>query len=271
MGAYKQWNTKRRLVADLRQLGLLPGDMVMVHASLRSVGPILGGPDVLIQAMLEATSPGGTIMAYTDWQDAVQELTRSDAEELVSQVDLEELPAFNPGSSRARRDYGVLPEFLRTFPGSVRSGNPGASICAVGSRARWLCENHPLQYGYGLGSPLAKLVETGGRILLLGSPLDSVTLLHYAEHMAAVPGKRVIHYREPILIDGEKKWVEIEEFDTSEPVITGAPDNYFEQIVRAYLAGGGGRSGFIGSAPSYLLEAAGLFRFSVEWIESRYR
>jgi hypothetical protein len=50
------------------------GDIVMVHASLRSVGAILGGPDTLIAALLTAVGRGGTIMAYTDWQDGVQHM-----------------------------------------------------------------------------------------------------------------------------------------------------------------------------------------------------
>lgn len=51
------------LTAELAALGRAPGDIVMVHASLRRVGPILGGPDALITALLGAMAPGGTRMA----------------------------------------------------------------------------------------------------------------------------------------------------------------------------------------------------------------
>jgi len=262
--------TESRLVSDLTALGLQKDDLVMVHASLRSVGTVLGGPDVLIGALLKAVAPGGTIAAYTDWQDGVQHKTRSDTVDEPDAVIFSELPPFEPNTSRARRTYGILPEFLRTYRGSVRSGNPDASVCAVGGKALWLCENHPLQYGYGPGSPLAKLVEASGKVLLVGSPLDSVTLLHYSEHMANVPGKRVIRYREPILIDGRKQWVEIEEFDTGDPVVPAAPDDYFSDLVQVFLCLGYGQSGQIGNASSHLLDALHLHTFAVEWIQYKY-
>lgn len=225
---------------------------------------------MLISALLNTVGPEGTVAAYTDWQDGVQHKTRSDSIDKPDAVIFRELPPFEPSTSRARREYGIFPEFLRTYRGSVRSGNPDASVCAVGRKALWLCEDHPLQYGYGPGSPLAKLVEASGKILLVGSPLDSVTLLHYSEHMANVPGKRIIRYQEPILIDGQKQWVEIEEFDTGDPVVPTAPEGYFTDLVQAFLSFGYGQSGLIGNAPSHLLDALHLDTFALEWIHDRY-
>ncbi len=232
--------------------------------------PYWAGPDALIGALLAAVGPGGTIMAYTDWQDGVHHITCCDASESERVAMLEELPPFDPTTSRARRTFGIFPEFLRTHRESVRSGIPDASVCAVGARAQWLCKDHPLQYGYGPGSPLAKLVEASGKVLLIGSPLDAVTLLHYSEHMAQVPGKRIIRYREPILFADRKQWVEIEEFDTGDPVISAAPEDYFEDIVRGYLSLDGSDTGPIGNAKSYLLDASRLHTFAVEWMEKEY-
>ncbi|MBE0446804.1 MAG: aminoglycoside 3-N-acetyltransferase [Actinobacteria bacterium] len=259
-----------QLVRDLIRLGLEAGDTVMVHSSMRAVGKVLGGPDVVIRALLDVIGAAGTVMMYVDWEDGVQHLTRDDAAEKLDVRLLEELPPFNPKTSRARRAHGILSEFLRTWPGACRSGNPDASIAAVGVQAQWLCADHPLQYGYGPGSPLAKLVEVRGKVLLLGAPFDTVTLLHYAEHMARLPNKRVIRYREPLLVNGAKVWMEIEEFDTSQPVVAGAWESYFADIVQEYLASGKGRSGQVGYAPSYLLNAADLYQYAVAWMEGHF-
>lgn len=264
------WITQSQLRQDFVALGVEPGDTVMVHAALRSVGPVLGGPDVVITALLAAVGTTGTIMAYTDWEHGVQQLTREDAAEPTDLALLDELPPFDPRTGRAQRDNGALPELLRTTPGAVRSGNPDASMAALGRQAAWLCANHPLQYGYGPGSPLAKLVEVEGKVLLLGSPLENVTLLHYAEHLARLPDKRRIRYQEPLLVDGHRQWVTIEEFDTSDPVIAAAPDDYFGTIVREYLALGRSGAGSVGQAPSYLLAAADLVGFAVAWMEGRW-
>ena len=109
-----------------------------------------------------------------------------------------------------RRAYGMLPEVLRTWPGACRSGHPEASVAAAGAQAQWLCTDHSLQYGYGSGSPLAKLVEGRGKVLLLGAPFETITLLHDSEHMARLPKKRVIRYREPLLVNGAKVWRRLE-------------------------------------------------------------
>jgi len=264
------WVTRSRLVEDLARLGVSDGDVVMVHAGMRSVGPLLGGPDVLVLALLDVVGENGTIMAYTDWESGVQHLTRDDASESVPQELLNELPPFDPASSRARRAYGVLPEFLRTWPGAVRSANPDASVCAVGAKAEWLCADHPMQYGYGPGSPFAKLVSAEGRVLLAGAPLDSVTLLHHSEHMAKLPNKRIIHYCEPVLVDGRKVWIDIEEFDTSNPVVPTAREDYFATIVKESLDSGAGRTGKIGNGDSYLFDAAELHQFAVAWMEGKF-
>jgi len=264
------WITRSRLADDLARLGISDGDVVMVHAGMRSVGPLLGGPDLLIVALLDAIGESGTVMAYTDWESGVRHLTRDDSPESVPQEVLDELPPFDPASSRARRKYGVLPEFLRTWPGAVRSSNPDASVCAVGARAAWLCADHPMQYGYGPGSPFAKLVEAQGRVLLAGAPLNSLTLLHHSEHMAKLPSKRVIHYREPVLVDGRKVWIDIEEFDTSNPVVPTAWEDYFTDIAKEFLASGAGRTSKIGNGDSYLFDAAELHQFAVDWMESEF-
>jgi aminoglycoside N3'-acetyltransferase len=59
--------TRVDLARHAAELGLAPGDSVLVHAGLRSVGPILGGPDSLIDALLDVIGPAGTILAYCDW------------------------------------------------------------------------------------------------------------------------------------------------------------------------------------------------------------
>ena len=264
------WVTKSQLVSDLSRLGVTKGEIIMVHSAMRSVGNIVGGPDVLIAALLDVLGSDGTIMIYTDWEHGHYH-EREDRNDKPSEGLLDELPPFDPASSRARRAWGVLPEFLRTWPGAVRSGNPGASVCAVGGKAEYVCADHPMQYGYGPGSPLAKLVEGGGKVLLAGSPIDRVTLLHYSEHVAKVSRKKkIIRFKEPILIDGCRQWVEMEEFYTDGPAIEGAQEGFFGEIMRSFLDSGCGMAGQIGRADSYLFDADVLHNFAVKWMEAKF-
>ncbi|MCD6541377.1 aminoglycoside 3-N-acetyltransferase [Candidatus Bipolaricaulota bacterium] len=261
--------TETQLVKDLQGLGLKPGDTVMLHASVKAVGWVVGGPDVIIQAILDVIGPEGTLMMYAGWEEAPY-LTIA-LEEGRGEAYLAECPAFDPERSRANRKWSILTEYLRTWPGARRSDHPEASVVAVGAKAAWLTKDHPLNYPYGPGSPFAKLCEAGGKVLLLGSPLNAVTVLHYAETIAEIPDKRIVCYRMPTLREGKRVWVEIEDIDTGEGIVEGhSNEEYFAEIVREYLASGKGRWGTVGAASSYLFDAAELVRFAVHWLERSF-
>lgn len=260
--------TRAGLRADLARLGVQAGDSLMIHAALSRIGRLLGGPDALIDAALDAVGISGTILAYTDWDAGYEDLLGDDGR--VPAEWRGHVPPFDTAASRAIRDNGVLPEFLRTRPGASRSGNPGASVAALGAKAEWFTADHPLDYGYGAGSPLAKLVATGGKVLLLGAPLDTMTLLHHAEHLAKIPGKRIKRCEVPFASADGTIWRMVEEFDTSDPVVPGLPDDYFATIVSEFLASGQGRTGTIGNAQSTLVDTAAITAFAVSWLEERF-
>jgi aminoglycoside 3-N-acetyltransferase len=262
-----RFHTRAALRDDLGRLGVRAGDTVMVHAAMSRVGPLLNGPDALIGALRDTVGEEGTILAYTDWDARYEDLLDASGHAVAEWR--EHVPPFDSAASRATRDNGVLPEFLRTTPGARRSGNPGASVAALGARADWMTADHPLDYGYGEGSPLAKLVALRGKVLMVGAPLDTMTLLHHAEHLAAIPGKRIKRYEVPFATDTGTQWRMVEEFDTSDPVVPGLADDYFASIVEAFLAAGEGARGRVGAAPSVLVEAAAITQFAVHWLEER--
>lgn len=261
------WHTRDSLRADLRRLGVTAGDLVMVHAAMRRVGRILGGPDALIGAILDAIEPGGTVLAYTDWDASYEDVL--DADGRVPAEWRDHVPPFDPLASRAIRDNGVIAEFVRTWPGARRSASPGPSVAAIGARAEWLVADHALDYGYGERSPFAKLVAAGGRVLMAGAPLDTMTLLHHAEHLARIPGKRIRRVEVPFATSRGTEWRLIEEFDTGDPVVEGLPDDYFATVVEDFLRTGRGVQGPLGSTTATLVAAAEIVPFAVEWLETR--
>ncbi len=250
--------TRSSLANDLNAIGLADGDAVLVHAALRQVGKVVGGPDTIIDALRDVIGPAGTILGYCDWQ--LEDELRDDPSMRPH------IAAFDPERSRSTRDNGYWPEALRTTPGARRSGSPGASMAALGGEAEWFTTDHALDYGYGPQSPLGKLVEAQGKVLMLGAPLDTMTLLHHAEHLADFPDKRILRYEAPILVDGETVWRWFEEFDTSEPP-DGLPDDYFATIVGEFLATSRGKRGKIGAANSVLVPADAMVAFGVDWLE----
>ena len=238
----------------------------MVHSSFRAVRPVDSGPEGLLEALLEAVGPGGTVMAYVSWDRSPYD---GDNPRELSPDERRGWPAFDPATASAYPDWGVLLEVLCRHPCAVRSANPDNSFAAVGAQAKFLMADHSLDYGMGARSPLAKLCHRGGKVALLGAPLDAITLVHHADYLADLPNKRIVRYQVPILENGRKVWRNVEEFD-SNGIVDAArktPITYVEMVGRAYVAAGRHSTGSVGNAPSYLFVANDLLAFAVQELE----
>jgi aminoglycoside 3-N-acetyltransferase len=259
--------TGSQLKNDLLRSGLVLGDVVMVHASIKAIGELVGGPDLVITAISDIIGQSGTLMMYVAWEDSPYHLEDFPLEK--QKAYLEELPPFNIFTSRAKRDHGILAEFLRTTSGTLRSQNPGASVCALGKDAKLITENHPFNYGYGNGSPFDQLCQLGGKILILGSPLGHITLYHYSEFLCNIANKRIVKWKCPIVQNKEKVWVEIEEFDTSSGIVDWEGD-YLPLITGDYIENRNITPHKVGNADCFLFDANDLNSFAVQWMEDKF-
>jgi aminoglycoside 3-N-acetyltransferase len=235
----------------------------MLHASVRAVGEIAGGPDEIHLALKDALTTEGTLLMYASCPSYYDEAGRGHLEPEQERDVLEKLPAFDPFTARAARDNGVLVEFLRTYPGSTV--NPHVARFVVwGKQARYLISHQPWNYAFGEGSALDRFAQLDGRILLLGCDHDTVTFLHYAEHIVDIPGKRVASYKVPVNEDGSRVWRDMEEFDTSD---RGAhpnwPARFFARVADTYLADTRNDGGQVGDARCFLLDSRGLLEFAL--------
>lgn len=269
--------TRGRIARDLAALGLGRGDVVMFHTRMSAVGYVAGGPETVVGALRDVVGESGTLMVTCGWNDAPPYDFTDWPQEWQAALRAEH-PAYDPLLSEADHNNGRLPEALRRMPGAVRSRHPDASFAALGAAAAELMTDHPWDDPHGPGSPLARLVERGGRVLLLGAPLDTLTLLHHAEALADAPGKRFVEYEQPIreggARDGARVWRRFRDIDSENgafdysPVVPDEQDP-FDAIVRDMLAAGTGRSGAVGAADSHLFEAADVVEFGVAWMERK--
>lgn len=111
---------------------------------------------------------------------------------------------------------------------------------------------------------------------MLGAPLETLTILHHAEELADVAGKKIVTYPMARRIGDGIQWVDIEDIDSSIgafPYERVVPDDVdpFEVIARDALGAGVGRAGSIGESASHLIPAADLVKFAVDWIERRFK
>jgi len=255
-------HSRSRLAEQMRSLGVNAGDVVMLHASVRAVGEVAGGPDEIHLALKDALTEDGTLIMYAASPRYVDEVGRGNLPPAQEAEVLEKLPPFDAQTARSARDHGILVEFLRTYPGSIVNDHP-ARFVAWGKHAGHVCSSGPWDYAFGHGSALDRFLALDGKILLLGSDHDTVTFLHYVEHVTDFPGKRVARFKVPVVEDGRRVWRDMEEFDTSGAgVHANWPARFFAKLVDGYLAAAGNRGGRVGDAASYLFSARALSQFA---------
>ena len=250
---------------DLDEVGVATGDLVMVHASLKAIGPVEGGAGGVIRALDLAVGPAGTLMMTLGAHDEfawVNEHPEPERERL-----LEDAPVFEPRHSPADPDVGVLAEIFRQQPGTVVSDHPEGRFGARGARATDLMADQPWDDYYGPGSPLEKLVDGGGKVLRLGADADTVTLMHYAEFLADLPDKRrVARHRKVLGPHGPVVRI-IETLDDSEGIVDYPGGDYFADICLDYIEADRASTGTVGNARTELFDAGDLIEFAVEWME----
>jgi aminoglycoside 3-N-acetyltransferase len=261
-------HSRAELADGFRRLGVGPGDTIMVHASVRAVGPIAGGPDQIHLALKDVLTADGTLMMYAGCPDGYDDVGRGHLTPVEERFLIDKQPPFDAYTAKAARDFGALVEFFRSFPDSSVN-NHVARFVVWGRHAQYLISEQPWDYAFGRGSALERFVHLDGKILLIGCDHDNVTFLHYAEHIVDIPGKRVARFEVPVLENGERVWKEMEEIDTSD---AGAhprwPERFFAQIVNAHLSRTRNRGGRVGRAHCFLTDATGLLELALSEMQA---
>lgn len=235
----------------------------MVHASVRAVGEVAGGPDEIHLALKDALTADGALLMYAGCPQYTDEVGRGHLTPDQEAEVLAKLPAFDPETARSDRSNGALVEFLRTYPGS-RVNHHVTRFVAWGKHAEFLLSHSPWDFAYGRDSVLDRFVGLDGKILLLGCDHDSTTFLHYAEHIADMPRKRIARFKVPVTEHGARVWRDMAEYNTaSDGVHANWPDRCFAKIVDTYLAAVGNQGGAVGNARCHLFRASALLDFAL--------
>ncbi|MDX2151961.1 MAG: AAC(3) family N-acetyltransferase [Bryobacteraceae bacterium] len=158
--------TAGALQEQLLTLGVQPGDVLLVHTSFRAVRPVEGGPRALIDGLLGAVGPQGTLVMPAWSGDDDQ--------------------PFDPLTSPVDESLGVTARMFAALPGVRRSDHVFA-FAALGPRASDLLRDPLPLPPHRFESPTGRVAEAGGKVLLLGVGHDANTTLHTAEWLARVP------------------------------------------------------------------------------------
>lgn len=215
------------VVEQLHALGVAEGDVLLAHTSFRAVRPIEGGPEGLIEALCRGLGPRGTLV-MPSW-------TGNDDQ------------PFDPETTPSASDLGVVANSFWKLPEVRRSGHPFA-FAARGPKAVHIVSDDLVLPPHQPESPVGKVLDCDGKILLLGVDHDANTTLHLAELMAGVPYRKPQHIT--VLKDGRPTRVDYLENDHCCQGFN---------LVDNWLAGDGLQSeGLVGHAPSKLMRARDL-------------
>jgi aminoglycoside 3-N-acetyltransferase len=256
--------TQAILKENLHSVGVKPGMVLICHSALSKTGWVVGGPVALILALEDILGLEGTLVMPThsgnlsdpaDWSNPP---VPEGWKETIRQT----MPPYAPDLTPTW-GIGKTAETFRKQTGVLRSGHPQVSFAAWGKKAHEITKNHGLDFGLGDQSPLARIYDLDGWILLIGVGHESNTSLHLAEFRADFRSKKEIKQGAPILVNGVRTWVHLREYD-------GQSDK-FPDIGRAYQeAGGITLEGKIGNAHTLLIPQKPLVDFAVNYIESNW-
>lgn len=159
---------RETLTHELVELGVQPDGVLLVHTAFSNIKPVDGGPVGLISALRLALGAGGTLvmpsMSYDD--DQPFDKTTSPCPEM-----------------------GIVADTFWRLPGVLRSDNHHA-FAAIGPLAEEIISAHPVDRPHGLDSPVGRVYNLDGQVLLLGVGQDSNTTIHLAENLAGVRYRR---------------------------------------------------------------------------------
>jgi aminoglycoside N3'-acetyltransferase len=177
------------LVEQLRELGVAPGDVLLVHSSFRALRAE-GGPDALIDALIEVVGPEGTIV-MPSWSDDDDEV-------------------FDPAAYEVDEHLGVVADEFWQRPDVFRGTHPFA-VAAWGKHAEWVAAAPFILPPHAVGSGVSRVHDLDGKVLLLGVDHSENTTIHLGELLAEVPYRKHLHIT--VLEDGKPKRIDYDEND----------------------------------------------------------
>ena len=251
---------KGDILSAFRSLGLGKGHSLIVHTSLSRIGYVCGGAQTVIEALIETVGEEGTIMMPAQsWKNLdPEDGVHWDVEEEYWQLIRDHWPAYDKRTTPTNT-MGAVAEMFRSWPGTVRSDHPARSFAAWGKDAKYIVSGHSLSDIFGDGSPIGKLYELDGGILLIGVGYDKSTSLHLADARADYPGKHNCIEHSAVTENGKRVWKAYETLyvDGSDFTEIGAAFERENEVGKAVL----------GNAEVRLMSQRKLVDFAVGWMK----
>lgn len=206
--------TKKDLMKNFIELGVKPGMILEVHASLSSFGYVIGGAQTVVDALIDVVGYSGTILMPMHCSNNTEPTfwVNPPVEMGLAETIRENTPAFHKKESESVC-MGDIAENLRRRDGAVISNHPNSAYVAWGKYAKLLCNRHSLHFSLSEESPTARLYELKGYVLLLGVGFDNCTALHLAEYRSDC--RPILLQGAAVEIEGRRVWKKYLDIDVN--------------------------------------------------------
>ena len=239
---------KEQLKKDLQSMGLKPTDALMVHSSMKSIGAVDGGADVVVDAFMEYLSEGLLMMPTHTWKQMSEEYNVFD-------------PETEPGC------VGIIPNIFKDREGVVRSLHPTHSIAAYGKNAvEYIKGEEELTTPCAPGGCWDRLRAVNAKILLVGVTHARNTFIHAIEEVFDVPERfteKPVDFKVK-MPDGTLKDVSMYRHYN---VHTAHISESFDKMLEGYEVTGAARKVRLGDAECILCDAVRMFEVTAKILE----
>ena len=241
--------TKDVLLKQLSEMHINPAGTLLVHSSMKAIGPVEGGADTVIDALMEYMKDGLLVLPTHTW----------------AQMN-EKYNVFNVKTEPSC--VGVLTNIFRMRPLVKRSLHPTHSVAACGRDAEAFIQGEENTHSpCAKGGCWEKLLLRSAQILFLGCNLTKNTFLHGVEEWNNIPNR---------LTKDAQAFFSVDEngavYDTSqrrhhcEPPATEV-SQYYGKMEPAFLKGGAIVYGAFGDAKCIVGDAVKMARITSEYLK----
>ncbi|GKU76324.1 aminoglycoside N(3)-acetyltransferase [Paenibacillus sp. L3-i20] len=248
---------------SLHEIGVVEGMTLIVHSSMKSMNRwIVGGESAIVLALEQALGNDGTLVMPTHTPNLTDPSgwCKPPVPEPWWSIIKTEMPPFEVDLTPST-SMGAIVECFRKQNGTLRSSHPQTSFAARGKQASFITEEHSLHYGIGEQSPIARIYDKDGWVLLLGVGYSNNTSLHLSELRADYASKVHMKQGAPCVVDGKREWITFDDLDFDSDDFE-AIGEAFERETNAV------KIGKIGDATVRLMRQRDVVDFGVKWMET---
>jgi len=163
--------TKEQLKAQIKAMGILPTDTVVIHTSMKAIGQVENGPDGVLDAFCEYLKDGLLIVPTHTWDCVTRKNPYYDVRTTVP-------------------DIGLIPRTAAFRAGGIRSLHPTHSVWACGARAEEFVRGEEQSCSPApVGGCWDRMADWHAKLLLIGVTNTKNTFIHSVDERADLPDR----------------------------------------------------------------------------------